>query len=220
MISISNQPIRETGTRNAHRIGEFVQRVPPAAKIKDSRIASIRHLLCGRGPLAILGGIRPVCVDAIDRVMARRCRSHVLKERVEIGPARTHPNASAAVIGIRGIPRVLASSPHALPNLVLARVRQAVGEALRPQPLRFQAAAAFGASVFQITEVCRRRVTAIAPAIEQHSTVTVSALTDADDGQQSESLSDRSAGRRCVGLPHTSIVTPDAPSFYALKGQP
>lgn len=72
-------------------------------------------------PLAVLGSVVAVPVDAINRVGQRRPLSHVLQKVVKGTPAIANRDSSAAVSVVAGSPWVAAPVPHRLPRAVSRR---------------------------------------------------------------------------------------------------
>ena|SRR3990167_4516707 len=71
------------------------------AERQESIIAPIPGLFHASGPTAILWSVRPVVVDAFNRMNRRWARSHVGKERFErCRPLRAHRNAAATIVAI------------------------------------------------------------------------------------------------------------------------
>ena len=80
--------------------------------------ARVECLVGIRGPSAILRRVRTVVVDAVNRVLQRRSRSHVGVERGVVVPALADGNASAAVARIFVMLGIQASLPHRQPRRV------------------------------------------------------------------------------------------------------
>jgi hypothetical protein len=138
---------------------------------KHAEVGSgIGCLFSGRGPSTIRGFVVAVVVDAIDRV-ARRTAAHVGQKVIERkSPSLAYGNAPSAVILIPDVARVLASSLHALPNLVFGRRFTAGRFAVFPRGYsRFCAGAANASTAFSAASpkpasLGRNRITAVAHA--------------------------------------------------------
>lgn len=102
-----------------------------SARCGNSRVGNARNsdrpqvaLILGRlldrvSPAAIARSIRPVRVEAVNRMPGRRAFAHVPKERNErSAPFFTHVNAASAIFGKVLGARVLATMLHAQPDLV------------------------------------------------------------------------------------------------------
>src|SRR6266404_4704495 len=75
-------------------------------------------------PATVLGRVRAVVVDAVDRVLRARLASHVREEGFVRGqPAVTHGNPATPVVRERRIRRVKAPIAQRLPGSILWRSR-------------------------------------------------------------------------------------------------
>ncbi len=98
-----------------HRLGAPVERnlsVP-------ARIVRLFYMV---RPSAVLGRVRTVIVDAVDRVLLRWASPHVFEERREVvAPTVTHPYSAASIIGELVVLRVVAAVFYSLPCRVFFR---------------------------------------------------------------------------------------------------
>lgn len=114
------------------------------ATVRDQAIRpSIALLLDPRGPTAILGRVGSVIVDAIKGEFRPRPRPHVgIEVRKAILPPLTDRNAAATIIGKGLMVRVVAPTPHVVPDhpfvgsaapMLVATIRRAkAGTRIRP----------------------------------------------------------------------------------------
>lgn len=80
----------------------------------------VAHLLRMRRPSAVLRRVRPVVVDALDRVLGWT-RSHVCEKRIErLAPAVTDCDTASAVELVIASIRIQAARLHGLPRAVFA----------------------------------------------------------------------------------------------------
>lgn len=85
---------------------------------------SIVRLRVTTGPPAIIRRVIAIVVDTVQR-QAWRASSHIGIERREVVlPPRTDTNTSASIVLIGGVFRVLASTAHETPTVVLRRIGQ------------------------------------------------------------------------------------------------
>jgi hypothetical protein len=75
------------------------------------RATPIRGLLLPCRPAAVAGRVRPVVIDAIERVPGTRLWTHVGDKKLEVAPPRVHVDAATSVLGA-----ILASPVHIPPG--------------------------------------------------------------------------------------------------------
>jgi hypothetical protein len=115
------------------------------------RVPSIAGLREPRIPQAIVFRVSEIVVSAFKRVSHGRSFAHVGQESFErMFPATAHRYASAAVVGVRIVIRVLASLLHAAPNVVLRRVATVVSARNGAQSLLVPAATRAGLVASQV----------------------------------------------------------------------
>jgi len=105
-------------------------RLTAAVELYDRILAGVIALFFSRCPFAVVWRIGPVVVFSFYRV-TRRCLAHVGQEVLEAVPAITNTNAASAVVLVVAASRVIAASAHPHPDIVFARLCQAVGDRRR-----------------------------------------------------------------------------------------
>lgn len=104
--------------RNTRVNRELEQRSCLAVDCHSDRISAVHLLFRGCSPSAIAGFVVPVIVDAVKGSSARPI-SHVLAKRGEVlSPLRAHLDATAAVVGVFPILRILAAINCSAPSLI------------------------------------------------------------------------------------------------------
>jgi hypothetical protein len=107
--------------------------------LSRARLAAVCGLLLRRCPTAVLGRVRTIVIDAINRMADGRSFAHVLEECLEaITPAIAYCNSARAIFGIIASTRIQAAVLESLPSRVFNRVRHAVcavgfSNALQPE---------------------------------------------------------------------------------------
>ncbi len=100
----------------------------------DPRIPPVTVLLSLSSPAAVPRFVVPVVVDPVDR-RAIRARSHVGEEVLELEPAFADRDPPAAIVGVRGVPRIEAAAHHPLPRMMSAGIAEVLGCAVRELPV-------------------------------------------------------------------------------------
>lgn len=98
------------------------------AVVRDATGARrVLALFLHRGPTAIDRFVVAIVVDALNRVLQRRARTHVGKEaRERLAPRCADFDSAASVTVVVGTRGVLASHDHVLPDTILGRLAHAV----------------------------------------------------------------------------------------------
>ena len=92
----------------------------------SARIGSVCVLLLAGSPSAIAQLIVTRTVNAINRVVERRSRPHILQKAKKVLPAFTDCNSLCSVMFERGISRIRAARPHGGPGRIRGRVAPTV----------------------------------------------------------------------------------------------
>jgi hypothetical protein len=109
-----------------------------ALKFNEPRTALVHRLLRSRGPLAVVRGVAFVVVFPF-KAMSSRGLAHIFVKLLKIHPSWANGNPAPAIVGIRGMRRVSASSQHGAPRFI----RLAVGESVGCNSFPIMTAAAF-----------------------------------------------------------------------------
>lgn len=112
-----------------------------------STLPAVASLFTSSGPSTVLWRVRAIVVNPIDRMLGRRPRPHIGKERLEaVDPAITHRDAARAVLLEVRRRRIEAAIFQALPRVVLDRAAQPVRAVRLPDS--FKPIAAAGLALF------------------------------------------------------------------------
>lgn len=141
---------------NAHVFGQPDKREAFPFVLDYGRVAPVATLLRLSGPLAVIRRVRPVIVNALDRMFRGWLLSHVGIEALKrTDPVIANFDASAAVPCVGGIVLVQAAFFHAAPRLVF-RCRPLCICVAVDNNAALQAAAAFGAYIERVFNYGRR----------------------------------------------------------------
>lgn len=77
---------------------------------------AITRLFSTSRPAAILRGVVPIVINAVNRVSLRRPLSHIRQKCAERIPTLTNTNAASSVPGIARVSRVVTAAPHRIPR--------------------------------------------------------------------------------------------------------
>lgn len=138
-VPATDQAPFDRRSAEAGLFGPCGHRLRYAVERQDSVVPSIALLNCGRHPSAILGAIRAVDVDAIQR-MTDWARAHVGQEVIEQRPSLANSDTSPTVQMEFPVTRVGASLNHASPGIALRRIRHHVAPVSRTNKLALPAA--------------------------------------------------------------------------------
>jgi hypothetical protein len=146
----------ERTERHVHAARPSSHCVSLTTELDDAGRGGIAGLFFWRGPSTVARLVIPVVVDAIDRVLTRRFRTHVSVEgREVIQPTVANPDSSAAVIGpLRGS-RVQATALHRIPRSVFGRLLHPVRAMVRAVVLLASARSALLSSPCRDAHVAR-----------------------------------------------------------------
>lgn len=138
-------------------------------------VAAIARLGCVCRPSAIVRRVGTIVINALDRMFTEAShlwsRSHIRVEVLKrLAPAVTNHDATATIVVIRRIVRVVASLNNRQPDVVLRRMPLSVGATHRGGVLAAQAAATALAAVTQqqsLPNACGTAITSTAPRDRQ-----------------------------------------------------
>jgi hypothetical protein len=117
-----SQPLRNRPRLETEGLVPFAMGSLNSAPRHEWRVASVASLFGSRSPTNVSGLIVPVVVDSIERVLRRRCATHVTKERLKaLSPRGPDADASTSVVFVGPLVPVFATSSHCFPELVLLR---------------------------------------------------------------------------------------------------
>ncbi len=134
----------------------------------------ISKLLFASGPSAILWRVISVHINAVNRVIGRRLRSHISKKvRETVAPAFANLNATRSVVFVGDVFGVFAPRNHREPSSVFRgswlattdATRRAVGRICRYRSFDLVASAAFRISGLKVGDGRQCRLPAIANAL-------------------------------------------------------
>jgi hypothetical protein len=180
------------------------------------RLAAIVGLFLLRRPAAILGRVRAVVVDAVERVKLRRTLSHVREERFEaVAPAVADRNSAATVVGVARCLRIQAPVLHLLPRAEFRRLAPAVRAVRGGRALTVQAPARLRSAAEELLSD-GRGVPAVAPAEPRSMLAVMLAFLQHD--QSSEPLSRQIASPRKAVF-HAGILASFAMRMWAAAGE-
>ncbi len=103
---------------NAERFRPFGERLGVAERLNEYAVALVSGLFRRRGPAAIRGAVVGIYFNAVNRVGASWCGSHVGKEVLKFMPALANLDAAPAVACIVWAIGVMAALHHVGPGLV------------------------------------------------------------------------------------------------------
>jgi hypothetical protein len=125
----------EKRATNAAFLGPLLERLAAAKCFDPVRSAVVARLLTVGRPAAVLGAVRTIIINAVNRVTETRPIAHVVSKGAEVSkPAVTHPNATASIASESLVGGVATAPDHVHPGLiermlgvsVLGRISRAV----------------------------------------------------------------------------------------------
>lgn len=125
------QPLVNLAPINAERFRPFGERLGLAERLNEYAVALVSGLFRRRGPAAIRGAVVGIYFNAVNRVGASWCGSHVGKEVLKFMPALANLDAAPAVACIVWAIGVMAALHHVGPGLVFLGLLSGAGMAVR-----------------------------------------------------------------------------------------
>lgn len=144
--AVYNQP-----RRHPHALGQILQALLPALPLDHERGAGVSGLAGSGSPTAVLGRIRAVVVDPVNRGVGRRLRAkvrHVVCETIRSAPPLADRDSTRPVVRVGRRVWVVASGKHACVGAVSGSARLPMGFVPR-RKLVANAAAALGCAAPQ-----------------------------------------------------------------------
>lgn len=121
------QPLVNLAPINAERFRPFGERLGLAERLNEYAVALVSGLFRRRGPAAIRGAVVGIYFNAVNRVGASWCGSHVGKEVLKFMPALANLDAAPAVACIVWAIGVMAALHHVGPGLVFLGLLSGAG---------------------------------------------------------------------------------------------
>ena len=157
--ALSNRvPVVHDFVGHANQVTQIHQVGHLAIMLYDKSVSSVPYLLFGCGPSTVLGRVRPVVVDAVNRSVCWAL-SHIGQEILERLPTLTHVNPTTTVKQVRMVIRVFASAFHGHPRYMLRGSAHSMAQIV---PFKLQAPARCCSAVADVGSISIKRLTAIA----------------------------------------------------------